>query len=160
MKGVIVVGVLSHTVLVVGFIVYFASQCSSFPDYDCISSQLNARSLVTPLPEALVLAGIPGLLFLLLLVGALVSSWKYHYALLSFVVLRRKYSEVEVFQEDLQAKALVFSYSVVLKMYHLPHYRSSSFKQDMIDNLRNVAIPGTGQCYCDDEAESNTRLYE
>ena len=29
-------------------------------------------------------------------------------------------------------------------MYHRPHYRKPSYKQDLMDNLSNVAIPGTG----------------
>ena len=43
------------------------------------------------------------------------------------------------------AKVHIFSLSIIFtKLWSKQHYRSSSFQQDMIDNLRNVAIPGTG----------------
>jgi hypothetical protein len=29
-------------------------------------------------------------------------------------------------------------------LYNKPHYRKGSYRDDLIDNLRNVAIPGTG----------------
>ena len=39
----------------------------------------------------------------------------------------------------------LFSVGLIFKMWSKgKHYRSPSFQQDMIDNLRNVAIPGTG----------------
>lgn len=75
---------------------------------------------------------------------ALANTFKYYYAIYAFVLLGRKYSEVSVFADDIQAKALIFSYSLIFKMYNEPHYRSTTFRQDMIDNLGNVAIPGTG----------------
>lgn len=75
---------------------------------------------------------------------AIANTFKYIYALYAFVFSGKKYSEVLVFADDIQAKALVFSYSLIFKMYKEPHYRSSDFRQDMIDNLANVAVPGTG----------------
>eukprot|EP01038_Epipyxis_sp_PR26KG_P011743 gene11743-15714_t len=45
---------------------------------------------------------------------------------------------------DLHAKVQIYSLSLIFKLWSKPHYRSSSYKQDMIDNLKNVAIPGTG----------------
>ena len=75
---------------------------------------------------------------------AIANTFKYYYAIYAFVILGKKYSEVSICEDDIQAKALIFSYSIIFKMYNQPHYRSSSFRQDMIDNLANVAIPGTG----------------
>ena len=31
-----------------------------------------------------------------------------------------------------------------LKLWSLPHYRSGTFQKDLVKNLRNVALPGTG----------------
>ena len=42
------------------------------------------------------------------------------------------------------ARIHLFSLSSVFYLYNKPHYRKGSYRDDMIDNLRNVAIPGTG----------------
>lgn len=44
--------------------------------------------------------------------------------------------------EDIWGKVQIYSLSLIFKLWSLPHYRSESFQQDMIDNLKNVAIPG------------------
>jgi len=38
----------------------------------------------------------------------------------------------------------LFSLSSVFYLYNKPHYRKGSYRDDLIDNLRNVAVPGTG----------------
>jgi len=38
----------------------------------------------------------------------------------------------------------LFSLSSIFYLYKKPHYRKGSYRDDLIDNLRNVAIPGTG----------------
>lgn len=48
------------------------------------------------------------------------------------------------YEGDQWAKVQVYSLSLIFKLWSLKHYRSPSFQQDMIDNLKNVAIPGTG----------------
>eukprot|EP00940_MAST-03C_sp_MAST-3C-sp2_P002396 g2396.t1 len=45
---------------------------------------------------------------------------------------------------ELQAKVQVFSLTLVFKIWDRPHYRNGTFQDDMVKNLRNVAIPGTG----------------
>lgn len=54
------------------------------------------------------------------------------------------YEKTSIFGEDVWAKVQVYSLSLIFWMWYSPHYRSRTFQQDMIDNLRNVAIPGTG----------------
>jgi hypothetical protein len=69
---------------------------------------------------------------------------KYEIALVYFIFYNKKYSEVPLSNNDRWAKVQIFSLSLIFRLWSKPHYRSPSFKQDMIDNLRNVAIPGTG----------------
>lgn len=43
-----------------------------------------------------------------------------------------------------QARVQVYSLALIFRLWSLPHYRSGTFQNDMVKNLRNVAIPGTG----------------
>lgn len=38
----------------------------------------------------------------------------------------------------------LFSMATAFYLYDKPHYRKGSYRDDLVDNLRNVAIPGTG----------------
>lgn len=53
--------------------------------------------------------------------------------------------ELDLTQEEHQkwSKIQIYSLSLILKLYKKTHYRCNSFQQDMINNLQNVAIPGT-----------------
>ena len=42
------------------------------------------------------------------------------------------------------ARIHLYSLASNFYLYHKPHYRKGSYKSDLVDNLRNVAIPGTG----------------
>ena len=42
------------------------------------------------------------------------------------------------------ARVHLFSLASNFYLYNKPHYRKPSYRSDLIDNLRNVAIPGTG----------------
>jgi hypothetical protein len=42
------------------------------------------------------------------------------------------------------ARIHLYSLAANFYLYHLPHYRKASYREDLVDNLRNVAIPGTG----------------
>lgn len=42
------------------------------------------------------------------------------------------------------ARIHLFSLASNFYLYNKPHYRKGSYKDDLVDNLRNVAIPGTG----------------
>jgi hypothetical protein len=70
--------------------------------------------------------------------------WAYWMALYQFIFKHVTYSASTAFQDDKYARVQVYSLSLIFKLWSLKHYRSKSFQQDMIDNLKNVAIPGTG----------------
>lgn len=78
------------------------------------------------------------------IVHAVLSTLRFWYGLYEFIYLKREYSQSTLFAEDKWAKVQVFSLSLIFKLWKRRHYRSRSFQQDMIDNLKNVAIPGTG----------------
>jgi hypothetical protein len=42
------------------------------------------------------------------------------------------------------ARIHLFSLASNFYLYNKPHYRKGSYRDDLVDNLRNVAIPGTG----------------
>lgn len=46
--------------------------------------------------------------------------------------------------DSTHSRAHVYSLVTVLRLWNLPHYRSGTFQEDMVRNLRNVAVPGTG----------------
>jgi hypothetical protein len=74
----------------------------------------------------------------------LVITLQYELALVQYIFFGRTYKNSNFFDNDKWAKVQIFSLSLVFKMWNKPHYRSRSYQQDMIDNLKNVAIPGTG----------------
>ena len=72
------------------------------------------------------------------------ATFSYWLALYEIIFCGRSYDEISMFKDDRWAKVQVFSLSLIFRMWKRPHYRSTTFQQDMIDNLKNVAIPGTG----------------
>ena len=78
------------------------------------------------------------------LIVAIVDTIKYFYCLYAFIISNKSYSNVDIFNDDIRSKVQLFSLSLIFKIYNKPHYRSPSFKIDLIDNLKNVAVPGTG----------------
>ena len=44
----------------------------------------------------------------------------------------------------MQARVHVHSLWLIFYLWHKPHYRNGNFRDDMVKNLRNVAVPGTG----------------
>lgn len=42
------------------------------------------------------------------------------------------------------ARIHLYTLAANFYLYHRPHYRKGSYRDDLVDNLRNVAIPGTG----------------
>ena len=53
-----------------------------------------------------------------------------------------KKDEALLFQQH--ANIHLYSLAITFYLYDKPHYRKGSYRDDLIDNLRNVAIPGTG----------------
>lgn len=72
------------------------------------------------------------------------STVEFWLCLTEFILGYKKYSESTYFASDLHAKVQVFSLSLIFKLWTVKHYRSASYKQDLLDNLKNVAVPGTG----------------
>jgi hypothetical protein len=68
----------------------------------------------------------------------------YWYTLTLYIFYKTKYINCTTFPQDTHAKVQIYSLSLIFSLWKKPHYRSKSFQQDMLDNLRNVAIPGTG----------------
>jgi hypothetical protein len=66
----------------------------------------------------------------------------YFYTLYQYIFQGKSYSQCTTFPKDTWARVQLFSLSLIFKLWSKPHYRSATFKQDMIDNLSNVAIPG------------------
>lgn len=63
----------------------------------------------------------------------------------SFAPLAPKPSDAEstrLFKQN--ARIHLFGLASNFYLYNLPHYRKPSYREDLADNLRNVAIPGTG----------------
>ena len=69
---------------------------------------------------------------------------QYEYFLFQVIFQHKKYNEVKLFTGDDWARVQLYSLGLIFRLWNLPHYRTKSLQQDMIDNLRNVAIPGTG----------------
>lgn len=72
------------------------------------------------------------------------TTWTYIATLYAFIFNQMAYKDCQAYQDNKWARVQIFSLSLIFKLWSLKHYRSRSFQQDMIDNLRNVAIPGTG----------------
>lgn len=74
--------------------------------------------------------------------------------LYNYIFLKKKYSDIApnaqapsrlgIFPNDLPAHVHIFSLSLVYKMWNNTHYRSDTYQLDLINNLKNLAIPGTG----------------
>jgi len=78
--------------------------------------------------------------------AAMSATSAYWGALFSWIFRGKSYSEgAGCFEkDDVQARCQVYGLALCFLMWDLPHYRSRSYQQDMLDNLRNVAVPGTG----------------
>ena len=69
-----------------------------------------------------------------------VSFWRE----LLFYVRDGRYGESPVFSKDIRKRSYLYFLSLILYLWNKPHYRFGTFEEDMIKNLRNVALPGTG----------------
>jgi len=45
---------------------------------------------------------------------------------------------------DKQARVHIYSLALIFYLWDRPHYRNGTFQIDMVKNLRDVAVPGTG----------------
>lgn len=66
------------------------------------------------------------------------------YLAIAYFLCGGNYLNCPVFKKSPQSKAQVYSLVTILWMWNRPHYRAGTYQDDMLTNLRNVAIPGTG----------------
>eukprot|EP00953_Heterococcus_sp_UTEX-ZZ885_P026190 14165-Heterococcus_DN1.PRE.5 len=67
-----------------------------------------------------------------------------YYRCLIYFMAGGSYAACPHFKDNQQAKVQVYSLSLIFYLWNKPHYRNGTFQDDMVKNLRNVAIPGTG----------------
>ena len=79
-----------------------------------------------------------------MIITALRETVFYILALVDYIFWGTCYSNSQYFKNNQWARVQIYSLSLIFKMWEKKTYRSPTFQQDMIDNLRNVAIPGTG----------------
>ena len=48
------------------------------------------------------------------------------------------------FKDNIQPQCHIYSLALIFTIWNRPHYRNGTFQQDMINNLCDVAVPGTG----------------
>jgi hypothetical protein len=91
------------------------------------------------------LAALPPLALLLVMevvrcVPVLVCYWRG----LFFFARGGSYTNCPVLRKDQHAKAHLYSMVLTFYLWDEPHYRAGTYKEDLRDNLKNVAVPGTG----------------
>ena len=69
---------------------------------------------------------------------------EYYRTLYFFCVQGGSFKDCPYFPESLHSRCHIYSLSLIFKLWDLPHYRNGTFQDDMLKNLRDVAIPGTG----------------
>mmetsp|Transcript_17421 Transcript_17421/g.32871 ORF Transcript_17421/g.32871 Transcript_17421/m.32871 type:complete len:527 (-) Transcript_17421:26-1606(-) len=73
------------------------------------------------------------------------DTFLYYRALYYFWVKAGTLADCQLFAgHPRQAKLQIFSLTLIMHLWDKPHYRNGSFQHDMLKNLRNVALPGTG----------------
>ncbi|KAI8468551.1 MAG: hypothetical protein J3K34DRAFT_477654 [Monoraphidium minutum] len=72
------------------------------------------------------------------------ATAEYYAALIYCLATRCNIERVPLLQRDTAALVHVYSLAKTLQLWDAPHYRAPSFAHDLRDNLKNVAIPGTG----------------
>lgn len=76
---------------------------------------------------------------------SIVSCLYWYYRCLWYFTTEKKLlDDCPYFKDDLHAQVHVYSIALIRELWSKPHYRSGTFQHDMVKNLRNVAIPGTG----------------
>ena len=75
---------------------------------------------------------------------AINSLWKYYKTLYYFLVKQGSLETCPYFTENIHSQCHLYSIALIFSIWDKPHYRAGTFQNDMIKNLRNVAVPGTG----------------
>jgi|ERR1712086_83234 len=77
-------------------------------------------------------------------VAAALGDTARFYLTCGYFLLGGSFQGCPFLKESPQAQAQLYSLCTVLWMWDRPHYRTGSYRDDMLTNLRNVAVPGTG----------------
>ena len=75
---------------------------------------------------------------------AINSLLKYYKTLYYFLVKQGSLETCPYFTENIHSQCHLYSIALIFSIWDKPHYRAGTFQNDMIKNLRNVAVPGTG----------------
>jgi len=67
-----------------------------------------------------------------------------YYRTLYYFLNQGSLRDCPYFKDNIQAKCHIYSLTLIFTIWDRPHYRNGTFQQDMINNLCDVAIPGTG----------------
>ena len=71
------------------------------------------------------------------------NTANYYQCLWYYWVQGGTYEKCPYFEKNVRAKVQIFSLALIMKLWDKPHYRNGDFQEDMIKNLRDVALPGT-----------------
>lgn len=69
---------------------------------------------------------------------------EYYRAMWYFLVKNGSFEHCPHFSKSLRSRVQVYSLSTIFYLWDRPHYRNGTFQEDMVKNLRDVALPGTG----------------
>jgi len=61
-----------------------------------------------------------------------------------YLVTGGSFAECPYFEGQREVRCQLYSVTLIMQLWNTPHYRNGTFQDDMIKNLRNVAVPGTG----------------
>lgn len=75
---------------------------------------------------------------------AVLATAEYYGALSYCLISRCNIDRCPLLQYDTSALVHVYSLAKTLQLWDTPHYRAPTFADDIRANLKNVAIPGTG----------------
>lgn len=78
------------------------------------------------------------------LLQILLTTFTYIWTIYELVYKGLKYENIPHHNLDQWARVQVYHLAQTFKLWELPHYRAPSYQADLIANLKNVAIPGTG----------------
>jgi len=77
-------------------------------------------------------------------ITALRATAEYYICFIYCLITGCNIERCPVLQHQTAALVHVFSLAKTLRLWNAPHYRAPTFAHDLRDNLKNVAIPGTG----------------
>ncbi len=77
------------------------------------------------------------------------TLFHFEYTLYRYIHLHERYRPISsggYFDDDLWAKVQIYSLSLIFKLWSKKHYRTSSYQQDLKDNLKYVYVCMYLQC--------------